>query len=84
VTPEEAATLGQGRIPGQERHIREYRNGRDIVQRPRGVMVIDLFGLVAEEDRDRFPEVYEWVLEREKPERDHNSGAFFRELWWIF
>lgn len=84
VTPEEAAMLGLGRIPGLELHIREYRNGRDIVQRPRGVMVIDLFGLEAEEARERFPEVYQWVLERVKPERDHNSRVFYRDFWWIF
>lgn len=45
VTPEEATTLGLGRIAGLENHIRLYRNGRDLTQQPRGVMVIDLFGL---------------------------------------
>ena len=46
VTPEKARELGLGRIRGLDRHIREYRNGRDITSRPRGVMVIDLFGLI--------------------------------------
>lgn len=84
VTPEEAATLGLGRIPGLEAHIREYRNGRDLAQSPRGVMVIDLFGLEADDVRGRFPEVYQWLLERVKPERDHNSRESYREKWWIF
>jgi hypothetical protein len=44
VTPAEAEQLGLGRIPGLDRHIRQYRNGRDLTSRPRGVMVIDLFG----------------------------------------
>jgi len=84
VTQKQAADLGLGRIPGLERHIRPYRNGRDITQGPRGVMVIDLFGLQEGEVRDCFPEVYQWVLERVKPERDQNQRATYRENWWIF
>jgi hypothetical protein len=84
ITPREAMQLGLGRIPGLERHIRLYRNGRDIAARPRGVLVIDLFGLSAEEVRRRFPEVYQWVHERVKPERDHNNRRWRREHWWLF
>ncbi len=83
VTPEEAKTLGLGRLEGLERHIRQYRNGRDLTQTPRGVMVIDLFGLESEEVRTRYPEVYQWVYERVKPERDHNKRASYRDSWWI-
>ncbi|WP_035271686.1 class I SAM-dependent DNA methyltransferase [Desulfonatronum thiodismutans] len=83
VTPPEAERLGLGRIPGLDRHIREYRHGRDITARPRGVMVIDLFGLRAEEVRERYPEVYQWVVERVKPERDQNNRKGYRENWWI-
>ncbi|HSU59950.1 MAG TPA: DNA methyltransferase, partial [Bryobacteraceae bacterium] len=83
VTPAEAKQLGLGRIRGLERHIREYRNGRDLNQLPRGVMVIDLFGLSAEEVRTRFPEVYQWVHDRVKPERDHNNRPSYRDNWWI-
>ena len=83
VTREEAAALGLGRIPGIERHIREYRNGRDLTSRPRDVMVIDLFGLTEADVRDRFPEVYQWVHERVKPERDANSRDSYRINWWI-
>lgn len=79
VTPEQARQLGLGRIPGLEKHIREYRNGRDLTRRPRGVMVIDLFGLSAEEVRERYPAVYQWVLERVKPERDQNNRASYRD-----
>ena len=84
VDPDEAAQLGLGRIPGLEQHIREYRNGRDLTQTPRGVMVIDLFGLKADEVLARYPEVYQWVLEHVKPERDHNNRATYRDNWWIF
>ena len=63
--------------------IREYRNGRDITQTPRGVYVIDLFGLSEEEVRDRYPAIYEWVYNRVKPERDQNRRASTARRWWI-
>jgi hypothetical protein len=84
VTREEAKALGLGRIHGSERHIREYRNGRDVTSLPRDVLVIDLFGLEAEDVRGRFPEVYQWVLQRVKPERAQNRRATYRDNWWIF
>ena len=78
VTPEEAATL-EADAP-----IRDYRNGRDLTDRPRGVKLIDLYGFDAEEVRRRWPATYQWVLERVKPERDHNNRASYRDNWWIF
>lgn len=84
VTRDEAAALGLGTAPGLERHIREYRNGRDLMATPRDVQVIDLFGLSADEVRERFPAVYQWVIERVKPERDQNNRAVYRDNWWIF
>ncbi|HEY8566385.1 MAG TPA: DNA methyltransferase [Beijerinckiaceae bacterium] len=84
VTPREAQRLGLGRRPGLEQHIRPYRNGRDLTARSRGAFVIDLFGLEAIEVRNRFPEVYQHLLERVKPERDTNNRSSYRDQWWIF
>ncbi|TSE31884.1 class I SAM-dependent DNA methyltransferase [Tepidimonas taiwanensis] len=84
VTPAEAEALGLGRVPGLEQHIRAYRNGRDLTDRPRGVMVIDLYGLTADEVRSRYPAVFQWLYERVKPERDHNPRKTRREHWWLF
>jgi hypothetical protein len=84
VSREEAATLGLGTVPGLERHVREYRNGRDLMASPRDVLVIDLFGLNADEVRVRFPAVFQWVVERVKPERDQNNRATYRDNWWVF
>ena len=83
ITREQAAQLGLGKISGIEKHIREYRNGRDITQTSRDVMVIDLFGLTAEEVRDQYPSLYQWVFERVKPDRDQNKRASYRDNWWI-
>jgi len=84
ITPAEAAHLGLGRRPGLDKHIRHYRNGRDLTARPRGVMVIDLFGLEADEVRTKYPEVYQHLLNSVKPERERNNRASYRDNWWIF
>ncbi|XAP78107.1 DNA methyltransferase [Citromicrobium bathyomarinum] len=84
VEPSQAASLGLGSIKGLEKHIRHYRHGRDLASRPRGVMVIDLFGLTAEQVQTQFPVVYQRVLETVKPERDHNNRKTRRENWWLF
>jgi hypothetical protein len=84
VTPEQARALGLGRVPGLEDHVRPYRHGRDLLRRPRGHLVIDLYGLELPEVRERFPAVYQWVLERVKPERDQNRRRSRREKWWLF
>lgn len=80
----EANALGLGRIPGIERHIRKYRNGRDLTQVSRDAMVIDLYGLSKEDVRAKYPEVFQWVFERVKPERDHNKREVRRRNWWLF
>lgn len=93
VTPAEARALGLGHRDGLEGHIHDYRNGRDLTARSRDAMVIDLFGLAAEEVRERFPEVYQHIKRTVKEEkdgegkligRDANRRESYRELWWIF
>ena len=83
VKPEKADALGLGTIKNSERHIRDYRNGRDLTARPRGVLVIDLFGLTEDEAKQAFPAVYQHVLDNVKPERDQNNRESYRRNWWI-
>ncbi|SHI12764.1 type IIL restriction-modification enzyme MmeI [Bradyrhizobium erythrophlei] len=93
----EAEHLGLGKRPGLEKHLREYRHGRDLTSRPRGVLVIDLFGLREDEVRRQFPEVYQHVKlevkekiainskgEQEFIGRDWNNRESYKEKWWIF
>ena len=84
VSRSQAEYLGLGRRPGLEKHIREYRNGRDLAAHSRGVMVIDLFGLDVDEVRRQFPEVYQHILTTVKPERDKNNRESYRDNWWVF
>jgi hypothetical protein len=84
VTTQEATHLGLGSIVGLDKHIRPYRNGKDLMSNSRDVMVIDLFGLTNDEVLNRFPAVYQRVLETVKPERDTNNRASRRDNWWLF
>ena len=84
VTYEDATKLGLGRDPALANIIRHYRNGKDITHAPRGIMVIDLFGLTIEEVRDKYPEVFQWVYTRVKPQRDQNREESRRLNWWLF
>ena len=84
VSTEKAEELGLGTIVGLENHIKPFLNGRDIAARPRGVMVIDLFGLRSNEVLLKYPAVYQHIVENVKPERDQNNRAIYRDNWWTF
>ena len=91
VTPAQAVALGLGKRLGLENHIRAYRNGRDLTSRPRDVLVVDLFGLTADEVRSRFPEIYQYLLSTVKVDRGKqaersptkDAQQYYRD-WWLF
>ena len=83
VTEEQAIALGLHRVRGLESRLRPYRNGRDLTQISRGLRVIDMFGLSAKQVREQFPEIYQWLVERVKPDRDQNTDRDLREKWWL-
>ena len=64
--------------------IKPYMNGRDLSQTPRGVSVIDLAGLTRDEVLRRYPNCYQRLLQRVKPERDASNDEYLRENWWLF
>ena len=84
VSKEQAVKLGLGTVPGIDKHLRRYRNGKDLADRPRDVMLIDLFGLTAEQVRDQFPALYQHVWDNVKPERDSNNRPKLKRDWWLF
>ncbi|RSK46263.1 class I SAM-dependent DNA methyltransferase [Hymenobacter perfusus] len=83
VTQEEAQSIGLGSIEGLQRHIKPYRNGRDLTDRPRGVYIIDMFGLNEAQVLTSFPTVYQWLSERVKPEREQNRDPKLKAQWWL-
>lgn len=69
--------------PYSSKVIRPYRNGRDLTQSPRHVNAIDLHGLDLETVRQNYGTIYQWLLERVKPEREQNRDRRLRENWWL-
>lgn len=100
LTPDEAARLmpdapATARIRAglapEPAVIFAYRNGRDLAARPRGVKLIDLYGLSEAEVRDGYPAVYQHLLGAVKPQRDgqvaKSNTADARQYaaqWWLF
>ncbi|MDX9975426.1 MAG: class I SAM-dependent DNA methyltransferase, partial [FCB group bacterium] len=83
IDEDQAKALGYGNDPEIEAHIKRYISGRDLNQVSRNKLVIDLYGLTEAELRQRFPQLYQWVFERVKPEREGNRDQLVRTQWWI-
>lgn len=64
--------------------IKPYMNGRDVNQISRNVYIIDTFGYSEGELRAQKPEIYQWLFERVKPDRDQNKDKTIRTNWWLF
>lgn len=84
VTREELSRLGWLTSERIMRFVKPYRNGRDLAANSRDIYVIDLFPLTESEAIDQAPELYQWLLERVKPERDQNKRESRRKKWWLF
>jgi hypothetical protein len=102
VTPEQAETLcpshGENETPairtgyGDEPIvIFDFRNRNDVTSNPRGLKVIDLFGLTDVEVRTRFPSVYQHLLNVVRPKREGQAAKSgtadakkYAEEWWLF
>ena len=64
--------------------IRPYMNARELAQTPEDRFVLDMYGLTADQVRQQYPTLFQRLLERVKPERDHNKDAARRRDWWLF
>ena len=60
-----------------------YKNGRDYTGKPTVSYLIDAFGLDEHELLSRYPEIYQWLLNRVKPERMHNPDKNLQNNWWL-
>jgi hypothetical protein len=84
ISPEEAQRLSVGVDAELKPHLREYRNGKDILYTPRGILALDFFGMEENELRTKFPAAYQWLLERVKPTRANDKRKSYRDNWWFF
>jgi hypothetical protein len=63
--------------------IKQYRHGKDLTARPRGLSVID-FGTRDEDELRKYSVLYDIIRSRVKPERDANNDRSTRQKWWRF
>ena len=84
VTREQAVAFGLGQDLELAKLLKPILNGKDITARSRDAFVIDLYGMTAEQVRDRHPQVYQWLLTQVKPIRDQNNRESRRLNWWLF
>jgi hypothetical protein len=64
--------------------VRPYLNNNELMGKRQHRMVVDAFGLTAEELGDQYPPLYQWLVDRVKPGRDENRRASRRTNWWLF
>jgi hypothetical protein len=84
VSQEEARRLAEDLPPAiAQRLIRDYRNGRDLTESPRHVLVIDTLGYSELALRHAAPAVFQHLMDRVKPERDSSRDKAFRDRWWL-
>jgi hypothetical protein len=83
LTPEEVASLGYD-IASLPDVIQPHCNARDLMQGGEPCYVIDLFGHTAEDARQAYPALLQRLVDRVKPERDHNNRPSRRRNWWLF
>jgi hypothetical protein len=76
--------VGLGKRAGLERYLRPYLNGRDVAGRSRDVYVLDFYGVEEAVVRNEFPEAYQWLAEKVRPERQLNNRESYRRRWWQF
>ncbi len=72
------------RAPAELVLLKDFINGRDLVQKRRSVKVIDTFGLDSDKLRLQYPNLYQIILTRVKPERDENRRDVRRLKWWRY
>ncbi|MFZ1575263.1 MAG: DNA methyltransferase, partial [Chromatiaceae bacterium] len=70
-------------VDPQRRVATVYRNGKDLTNRPRNTLVLDTYQWSHDDLRRDLPGVYQWLIERAKPERDQNPRQSYRDNWWL-
>lgn len=80
----EAISLEAGQDQSLEKVFRPLRNGKDLLDEPRQMYVVDFTGLSLEQARSEYPTLFQILLTRVKPERDANRDVQFRDKWWLF
>jgi hypothetical protein len=83
LAPSEVAALGYD-LAALPEVIKPHYNARDLLQGGEACYVIDFYGLSQDDARKLHPALFQWLLDRVKPERDLNNRESRRKNWWLF
>ncbi len=64
--------------------IRPLMSGGDITGGTRNLYAIDACKYTTDELMRNSPAIYQWLVDRVKPERDHNNREAVKRNWWIY
>ncbi len=89
ISKSKATELGLGNITNLEKYIRPIMNGMDITNSNRYKYAIDLFGLDEYQVKKSFPEVYQWLsntvkIQRNAKKDNTKDAMIFSKKWWLF
>jgi SAM-dependent methyltransferase len=84
LTPEQAHAIIAKEGQFAREVVRPFVSTKDITGISRRALMIDLYGRTIEEVRATYPNIYQWILQFVKPEREVTSRQSRRERWWIF
>lgn len=79
----DAKALDQSVKSNSSEVIRPYLNGKDLINQPKGMWLIDCFGYELNVLRDKYPLIYQHLLETVKPQREQNRDRKLRKYWWL-
>ena len=84
ISKEKSAEISLGHGDELTKHIRPFRNGKDLMATSRNQYILDFFGLSEAEVLSQFPKAYQHLLLTVKPQRDLVNREATRKRWWIF
>jgi hypothetical protein len=64
--------------------VKPFVSGKELVQTAQNRKVIDFFGMSDVQARRSYPHLFQWLMDRVKPEREQNPREIYRSRWWIF
>jgi hypothetical protein len=84
VVDRESANKLDDKLDSPDSLILPLLSGRDITQNHQNLYAIDLFGLDITKVQEDYPLIFQWLIDRVKPEREQNNNPTLRKQWWTF
>ena len=84
ISEAQARQFGYGKDERIGTLIRPFSNGMDIARTHRGLLAIDVYDRKIEDVRANHPDVFQWIFDNVKPQRDENKREHRKKFWWLY